>query len=105
MRPFVKEQGIPYPVAVDKGTTTESFRVDSYPDYYLIDRAGKLRVADLANRDLDRAVKVLLAEKAPVVAKATKPLEEQDAETVLSEAIAEAKRSKRNVLVHVGGPG
>ena len=61
---FVKKEKIQYPVAIDhEGKTVKAFRVDSFPDYYLIDRAGKLRVADLKNDDLDRAVKVLLAEK------------------------------------------
>lgn len=66
MPAYVKETGIDFPVAVDTTeATVTAYAVDSYPDYYLIDRAGKLRVADLANGDLDRAVEVLLAEKAP----------------------------------------
>jgi thiol-disulfide isomerase/thioredoxin len=66
MAEFVKKESIPWPVAVDiDGQTVKAFRVDSYPDYYLIDRAGKLRVADLANGDLERAVQVLLKEPAP----------------------------------------
>jgi thiol-disulfide isomerase/thioredoxin len=66
MADFVKKEGLPYPVAIDvDGMTVKSFLVDSYPDYYLIDRAGKLRVADLANADLERALGVLLKEKAP----------------------------------------
>ena len=40
----------------------KAFAVDSYPDYYLIDRNGNVRVADLANGDLDRAVEILLKE-------------------------------------------
>ena len=42
-----------------------AFHVDSYPDYYLVDRSGKLRFADLANADLDKAIAALLAEPAP----------------------------------------
>lgn len=118
---FVEEQGITYPIAIDNGGTTTAFAVDSYPDYYLIDRSGKLRVADLQNADLDRALGILLAEKAPasgetppadVATEATpkpvekpKALEEQDAEQVLKTALAEAKTSNRRVLVHIGGPG
>lgn len=65
MKTFVEDQEIPWPVGVDMtNKTVRGFRVDSYPDYYLIDRAGKLRVADLQNRDLDRALKILLEEKA-----------------------------------------
>ncbi|MFQ5507352.1 MAG: peroxiredoxin family protein [Planctomycetota bacterium] len=73
MAAYVEEEGIPFPVAVDsEGKTVEAYRVDSYPDYYLIDRAGKLRVADLANADLDRALEILLAEKPPADAVAAR---------------------------------
>lgn len=66
MAEFVKEQKISYPVAIDvKQKTKSAFRVDSFPDYYVIGRAGKLRVADLANGDLEKAIKMMLAEKAP----------------------------------------
>lgn len=65
---FIKEQGIPYLVAVDKpdggkSRTIDQYKVDSYPDYYLIDRKGILRFADLANAEIDRAIEHLLAEK------------------------------------------
>jgi thiol-disulfide isomerase/thioredoxin len=64
MAEFVAKEAIPWPVAVDvEGKTVKTFHVDSYPDYYLIDRSGKLRVADLANNEVDRVVKVLLQEK------------------------------------------
>lgn len=64
MAAFVKEQKLPWPVAVDvEGKTVQAFAVDSFPDYYLIDRSGKLRVADLANGDLERAVQLLLKER------------------------------------------
>lgn len=63
MEAFVKEQGIPWPCAVDvEMKTVKAFGVDSFPDYYLIDRAGNLRIADLANGELDRAVEALLKE-------------------------------------------
>lgn len=66
MPAFVKDKELPWPVAVDvDGKTVKAFAVDSFPDYYLIDRAGKLRVADLANKELDRAVAALLKEKPP----------------------------------------
>ena len=66
MADFVKAQGIPWPVAVDATRkTVQAFQVDSYPDYYLIDRAGNLRVADLANAELERAITTLLAEPNP----------------------------------------
>jgi thiol-disulfide isomerase/thioredoxin len=64
MPEFIEEQEIPWPVAVDvEGKTVEAFAVDSFPDYYLIDRRGMLRVADLQNADVDRVVEILLKEK------------------------------------------
>ncbi len=66
---FVKEKGITYPVAMDaspdgkEGKTIRAYQVDSYPDYYVIDRKGVLRYADLANADVDKAIEQLLAEK------------------------------------------
>ena len=66
MAPFAKKNAIPYPIAIDTdGKTVKAFAVDSFPDYYVIDRAGKLRVADLANKELDRVIEILLKEKAP----------------------------------------
>jgi peroxiredoxin len=66
---FVRDESIPYPVCLDsEGKTVGAFRVDSFPDYYVIDRAGKLRFADLANGELDKVITALLAEKAPKAA-------------------------------------
>jgi hypothetical protein len=66
MPAYVKEASISFPVALDhEGKTIQAFRVDSYPDYYLIDRSGILRVADLSNGDLERVVQILLEEPAP----------------------------------------
>lgn len=65
MPDYAKEEKINWPLAVDADKETiKAFHVDSYPDYYLIDRAGKLRFADLANSELDRAVEALLKEPA-----------------------------------------
>ena len=65
MAALVKEKDIPWPIAADDGgKTIRAYKVDSYPDYYLIDRSGKMRVADLANADLERVVKILLKEPA-----------------------------------------
>ena len=103
MAAFVAEQKITYPVAIDvDNKTTTAFGVDSYPDYYLIDRAGNLRVADLQNAAVDTAVATLLAEPTPTVQ--TKP-QELDAQKRLDQALADAKDSGRNLLVHVHGPG
>lgn len=60
----VKKHGIEYPVAMDStGGTVKAYKANSYPDYYLIDRAGNLRWGDVANKEVDKAVELLLAEK------------------------------------------
>jgi hypothetical protein len=65
MAQYVEDEALPWPVAVDiEKKTVTAFRVDSYPDYYVIDRRGALRVADLANSELDRVVAALLKESA-----------------------------------------
>ena len=53
-----------YPVAFDGGKLMKAFKCDSFPDYVIVDRKGKARVVDLANGDVEKAVKMLLAEKA-----------------------------------------
>lgn len=86
MEQFVEKHGITYPVAVDDGrTTTTRFGVDSFPDYYLIDRHGKVRFADLANKEIERAVKMLLAEPPPLA-------------EVLHDAGAKAQRRDQRIL-------
>jgi hypothetical protein len=60
---YVKEQGFTWPMACDVDKkTVEAWYVDSYPDLYLIDRKGCLRVADLYQDDLERAVNELVTE-------------------------------------------
>jgi len=87
MATFAREKGIDYPIAIDVGDKTKTaFAVDSYPDYYLIDRAGKLRVADLSNGELERVVKVLLGEGAP-------------APSALATASATAVKKDKRILV------
>ncbi len=63
MNSIVKRRGIRYPVCADRyGITTSAYKVNSFPDYYLIDRQGKLRIADCKNDSLEEAIKILLAE-------------------------------------------
>lgn len=63
MADYVREADLTWPIAWDTdGETVKAFAVDSYPDYYVIDRSGNLRFADLANGELDRAVEFLLKE-------------------------------------------
>jgi RNA polymerase sigma factor (sigma-70 family) len=37
---FLKEKGYTFPVAVDKGPTADRYAVESWPTYFLIDKAG-----------------------------------------------------------------
>ena len=62
MAATVKEHGIKYPVAVDAGANA-AYRANSFPDYYLIDRSGVLRWADIVNSDVEKAIGILLKEK------------------------------------------
>jgi thiol-disulfide isomerase/thioredoxin len=64
MADTVKKHAIEYPVAADTTeATVKAYKVNSFPDYYIIDRKGNLRWADFANRDLETAIEILLAEK------------------------------------------
>ena len=63
MGAYVAQERIGFPVAIDStGATKARYLVDGYPDYWLIDRDGNVRVADLANGDVESAVRALLAE-------------------------------------------
>jgi len=64
MAQTVKDKGIKYPVVADTdGKTVKAYAVDGFPDYYFIDRAGNLRVADARNGSIEDVIKMLLAEK------------------------------------------
>jgi len=61
---IVKAHGIKYPICVDdEDKTNTTYAPNGFPDYYIIDRNGKLRIADCANDKLEEAVKALLEEK------------------------------------------
>ena len=64
MAATVKSKGIKYPVAVDAGGKTgKAYKVNGYPDYYIIDSKGVLRLADCANHKVEAAIEALLAEE------------------------------------------
>lgn len=66
MAQVVKDKSIAYPVCRDiENTTIHAYFVDSYPDYYIFDRQGRLRVADCSNSKVEAAIEKLLAEEAP----------------------------------------
>lgn len=62
MAETVKKHGIKYPVALDTGDTLKGYLANSFPDYYVIDRQGRLRWGDIANKDVEKAIQALLAE-------------------------------------------
>ena len=64
MTATVNELKMTWPILFDGDKKVfTSLSADSYPDYYLIDRKGNVRFADLANHEVDRAVEALLKEK------------------------------------------
>jgi hypothetical protein len=61
---LVKNKGIKYPVALDTGgAAAKAYAIDGYPDYYIIDQTGKLRLADCSNGSVEDAIKSLLDAK------------------------------------------
>jgi thiol-disulfide isomerase/thioredoxin len=72
MAQTVKDKKIEYPVAADVGhKTVKAYKVNGYPDYYFIDRAGTLRIADCKNGAIEDAIKALLAEQSTATASAS----------------------------------
>lgn len=54
---------VTFPIAHDvNGTFRDTLMVDNDPDYYLIDRAGQLRFADIASSSLEEAVTIVVGE-------------------------------------------
>jgi len=65
MPEIVQQYGIRYPVCVDKDNQTNTaYGPNGYPDYYVIDRAGNLRIADCTNASIEDVIVALLAEPA-----------------------------------------
>jgi hypothetical protein len=98
MPAFVAAERIGYPVCIDAHERTVStYQVDSYPDYYVIDRMGDLRVADLANAELERVVEALLEEAGPTPAteegRALAAVEAQGALVLTTEEDGEPRRT------------
>jgi cytochrome c biogenesis protein CcmG/thiol:disulfide interchange protein DsbE len=64
MKDVVKEHGIKYPVALDaEGKLIGELKVNSYPDYYVIDAKGVIRGADVVNSKVEALVQLLLEEQ------------------------------------------
>ena len=63
MGDVVKEKGMKYPAAADVDLkTNEAYRVADWPQFYLIDREGKLRICSVAEDKIEEAIKALLEE-------------------------------------------
>lgn len=61
---FVANEGIEYPIVFDRDDViAERFRVNHYPSYYLVDRHGRLRMADIVGVEIDDAIEFLLDEE------------------------------------------
>jgi hypothetical protein len=55
---------ISWPLGLDDSDKSkEAWHVDRYPAYYLIDRTGQLRIADIYPKQLEEAVKMLLEQE------------------------------------------
>jgi len=68
MAEFAQRAELPWPLAADQRQKTQDrFGVDGFPDYFLIDRQGVLRMADLRASALDRALAYLIREGQPAV--------------------------------------
>ena len=64
LQDLIGKHKIKYPVAVDsRKRTIDSYKVASYPSYYLIDRNGVLRVADCRADSVEEAIEFLLREQ------------------------------------------
>lgn len=71
-------QGAKFSVALDKGNALrKALDVDNDPDFYVIDRAGNLRYADIATNSVESAVTALIAET-PEQAKGAKAPSSKD---------------------------
>jgi len=60
-----KTHKIAYPICLDaRGEANKAYTVDGYPDFFIIDREGRLRGADVINARIEDAIEHLLAEDA-----------------------------------------
>jgi thiol-disulfide isomerase/thioredoxin len=62
----VDSLNIKWPICLDeRKKIIDAYLVDGYPDFYLIDRYGKLRVVDCTNEALEEAIQLLIEEPGP----------------------------------------
>ena len=60
---IVRTKSIRYPVAIDDSSqrTVDAFKVQSLPTYFVIDKEGRLRFADIKRGRIDDAIEYLLS--------------------------------------------
>jgi thiol-disulfide isomerase/thioredoxin len=63
MAETAKDKGMENATALDTGDTIKAYMADSFPDYYIIDQKGNLRWGDVVNGDVEKGIKLLLAEE------------------------------------------
>ena len=79
---IAEKRRVSFPIARDAGgALRRALKVDQDPDFYVIDRAGRLRFADVETASIERAVSSLLAESA------------DDARTLLDRRAASASKA------------
>jgi len=61
---LANQHNVPYPMCADDGGYMKrAYHLDQFPDYYFIDRWGRLRVVDCKNGHLEDAIQMLLNER------------------------------------------
>jgi cytochrome c biogenesis protein CcmG, thiol:disulfide interchange protein DsbE len=71
----VKDRGVTFPIAVDaEGSFRKTLLVDQDPDFYIIDRAGQLRFADVETSSVPEACATVVGETAAAAADVPKKL-------------------------------
>ena len=91
----VTQAGAKFPVARDAGGALRAaLKVDQDPDFYVIDRSGNLRYADIATGSLDEACGTVVRESAEQAAGAPKMLSDAEAKARADALRQEAIRSQ-----------
>jgi len=64
MAATVKKTGMKYLTALDPDEATiRKYKINGFPDYYVIDRKGILRLADCQNHKVEQVIQALLKER------------------------------------------
>jgi hypothetical protein len=88
----VSSRNITFPIAHDsEGKFRDALNVDNDPDFYVIDRAGQLRFADIAAGSIEEAVKTVVGEDEAHAG---------NVQALIAERAAEARR-QQNTLTSI----